>query len=305
MSIRFLLLLLFTNAAFAAPWFTGPLLAPAGRTIPPGHINFEPYSFYTEYVSPPSFRNSETSPILTAGVTSFLDVFAFAPYDYSWIKSRQKHGDGIGDLNVGLGLQVLRQKEGNWLPDLRISLLEVIPTGRFDLLNPRKDGTDQTGAGSYQTVVSFNFQKLYTFENEHYVRSRLCIASGIGSPVFVEGLNTYGGNLFTEGTVHPGTNYSIDLASEYTLTQHWVLVMEGLYVHNNATTFRGNPGILPDGKIGSVGGLHSDMGSLAPAIEYNFTSNFGIISGVWFSVTGPRAAKFIATTIAVNYYFPG
>ncbi|MBA2652900.1 MAG: hypothetical protein H0U73_11615 [Tatlockia sp.] len=304
MSIRFLFLLFFTNVAIASPWFTGPLLAPAGRTIPPGHFNFEPYGFYTEYAKPPSFRNIETTPILSAGITNFLDVQALMPFDYSWIKSQQTHGGGIGDFNIGLGLQALRQKAGTWYPDLRILLQEVIPTGRFENLNPLKQGTDQTGSGSYQTVVSFNFQKLYTFENEHYIRSRLSLSNTIARPVFVEGLNTYGGNPFTEGTVRPGKSYAVDLASEYTLTQHWVLVMEGLYVHNNSTTFQGNPGVLADGTIGSVGGPHSDVASLAPAVEYNFSSNLGIIGGVWFTVTGPRAEKFIATTIAVNYYFP-
>jgi hypothetical protein len=125
---KLLLLLFFTKIAFASPWFTGPLLAPAGKTIPAGHINFEPYGFYTEY--PAGFRNIEVTPIFTAGIFNFMDLQASLPYDYSW--SNGQHGNGIGDFGIALGFQALRQKENNWLPDLRIVLQELIPTGRFD-----------------------------------------------------------------------------------------------------------------------------------------------------------------------------
>ncbi len=32
---------------YADPWFTGPILAPAGRVVQIGHINFELYGFWT------------------------------------------------------------------------------------------------------------------------------------------------------------------------------------------------------------------------------------------------------------------
>ncbi|MBA2655635.1 MAG: transporter [Tatlockia sp.] len=300
MYIKSLLLYFFSSAALAAPWFTGPLLAPAGRTIPTGHFNFEPYSFYTDYAG--GFRNYELTPIMTAGLNSFMDVQASLPYDNSWLKSQ--HGDGFGDFNIGLGFQLFTQKEGSLMPDLRIVVQETIPTGRYDLLNPQKNLTDQTGMGSYQSMLSFNSQKLFVFKNEHYLRGRLSVSITSPNSVYVQGLNTYGGNPATEGRVYPGDNYAVDLASEFTLTQNWVVVMEGLYVHSNSTRFRGNPGILSDGTKGSVGGSSSESASLAPALEYNFSSHLGIIGGVWFSVTGPHAAKFTSITVAVNYYFP-
>ena len=67
MYLRFLLLLFFANAAIAGPWLTGPLLAPAGRTIPAGHFNFEPYGFYSGY--PHGIRNIKVVPIVSAGIT--------------------------------------------------------------------------------------------------------------------------------------------------------------------------------------------------------------------------------------------
>lgn len=38
--------LLLSSTANAGPWWTGPLLAPAGHTIPKGHSNLELYGFY-------------------------------------------------------------------------------------------------------------------------------------------------------------------------------------------------------------------------------------------------------------------
>ncbi len=293
-------LLLFTNAAIAGPWFTGPLLAPAGRTIPKGHFNIEPYSFYTEYASPPGFKNFEVNPFLTVGINSFMDFQAGLPWDYSWVN--EQHGRGIGDFGLGFGFQVFKQKQGSLIPDLRIVLQETIPTGRFENLNPQKMLTDQTGFGAYQSIVSLNFQKLFTF-GKHYLRSRVSLAGVFSNTASVEGVNTFGGNEFTSGRVFPGNSYSADWAVEFTLTQHWVAVMEALYVHNDSTFFRGNPGFTADGTVGVIGGKGSEAASLAPAIEYNFTPTLGIIAGVWFSVTGPHDTKFISTTVAVNYYF--
>lgn len=296
---RFFLFLFFTNIAAASPWFTGPLLAPAGKTIPAGHFNFEPYGFFTVY--PGQFKNIEAVPIVTAGITDFLDLQMGIPIDMSWDRGQSAHG--IGDYSVGFGVQVLKQKEHSWWPDLRVVVQEVFPTGKFDNLSPNKLGVDQTGLGAYQTFLAFNFQKLVEFSNQHYLRSRLSIVGATASKVTVNGVNVFGGNTMTHGSIKPGDSISVDLAFEYTLTQHWVPVFEALLVNSKGSDFQGNPGFTPGGTIDSLGGGNSRQVSLAPAIEYNFNSNIGIIYGVWFSVTGPHAAQFVSNAIALNCYF--
>src|SRR5258708_21053968 len=109
MYLRILPLLLFAHAALADPWFTGPLLAPAGKPIPANHFNFEPYGFYTQY--PSNFQNLELTPILTAGINSFMDIQTSIPIDYSWVEGA--HGEGLGDYSIALGFQALKQKEGS------------------------------------------------------------------------------------------------------------------------------------------------------------------------------------------------
>jgi hypothetical protein len=300
MNLRILFLfLIFTPAAIASPWMTGPLLAPNGRTMPAGHFNFEPYGFYTIY--PAQFRNIEVTPILTAGINDFLDIQTSIPYDYSW--DMGQYGQGIGDYSLGLGIQVLRQGKHKALPDLRVVLQEIVPTGKFDNLNPNGLGTDQTGTGSYQTTLALNFQHLMEIDNVHYLRSRFSVEGARAHGVTVEGVNAFGGTQFTQGKIKPWTSYSLDLAFEYSLTQHWVPVFEMLYVGSSAANFSGNPGFTPGGTVASVGGGGGNQMSLAPAIEYNFSQNLGIIFGVWFSVTGTPAGQFTANSLAINYYF--
>ncbi len=295
-------LLLITFGAYAegsTPWYTGPLLAPSGKTIPAGHVNFEPYGFYTVY--PDQFRNIEAVPVVTVGLTSFLDLQGSIPYDYSW--ERNQHASNIGDLSLGLGFQILRQENNPLLPDLRLVIQEVFPTGKFENLNPNGFGTDQTGSGAYQTSIGFNFQRVTTMPNGQSLRSRFAFVATAPGDVRVHGNNVFGGVTETDAIVEPGHGYSVDLAFEYALNQHWVPVFEAVYAHSQHTGVSGNPGFTPGGLIASIGGPEGDHASLAPALEYNFTSNIGLIGGVWFSVTGPHAAKFVATSLALNCYF--
>ena len=295
---KLLFLMCLTNVALAGPWMTGPLLAPAGNTVPAGHINIEPYGFYTVY--PMGFRNLAGTPIFTFGLNNFLDLQISAPFDYTWRKGQ--HGGGVGDASAALGIQILKQKEGSYLPDLRLLVQEVIPTGRFEDLDPRKLGTDQTGLGAYQTFLWFNFQQLLHLYDVHYLRTRLSLSVSKASKVKVHGFNVFGGGFLTEGIVNPGSSRSIDLAFEYSLTQHWVPVFEALYAHNSSVNFRGSSGFTPGGDTADIGGEKSDQLSFAPALEYNFNANIGVIGGVWFTVSERQSPKFTSGVIAINIY---
>lgn len=295
MYARIVSLLMFTHIALATPWMTGPLLAPSGKTIPPGHFNIEPYGFYTVY--PQDFKNIEVMPIISAGINDFMDLQTSLPIDYSW--ARGQRSGGIGDYSLGLGFQLIRQQENSRWPDARLIIQQVFPTGRFENLHPNKRGTDQTGSGSYQTSLALTLQRLSTLPNEHYLRTRLNLTVTLPSDVTVHGLSVFGGSVGTSGTVTPGDNYAADLAFEYSLSQHWVAVFETLYNNSSSSNFNGNPGFTPGASVGGPGGNNA---SLAPALEYNFNANVGLIGGVWFSVTGPHAAKFAAYTVAVNWF---
>lgn len=296
---RVLILILFAPIALAEPWMTGPLLAPAGRNTPPGHVNIEPYIFYSVYSG--GYKNFNVTPIVTTGINDFLDIQATLPFDYNW--QNKQNSKNIGDFNLALGLQLWQQNNSTYLPNIRFLLQEIFPTGRFEHLKENKLGTDNTGKGSYQTLMGLNFELLTPFKNEHYLRTRLGLTMKARSTdVKVHGINAYGGSTSTEGKVRLGSSYSVDFAFEYTLTQQLVPVFEVLFTNSSGSNFNGNPGFTPGGTLAGIGGIGNSQTSLAPAIEYNFTENLGIITGLWFSVSGPHSAKFTTAALAINYY---
>lgn len=309
--ITLLLLSLLSPVFYAGPWFTGPLLAPAGHTIPAGHTNLEIYSFftnllgvYTTYgtISPtPDNRNLIVNPIFSHGLSDQVDFQFSPPYNYNRnMNQRYRH---IGDVTAALGYQLLEQKESLWKPDLRLTVLEIFPTGGYEALDPINNGTDGTGLGSYQTAFNLNFQLVENIYSTYYLRTRLSLGYVYAAPVQIQGVSVYGGGESTFGRVRLGNQISADLAFELSVTQNWVLVMETFTARRNASIFSGSPGLNDQGLPNEVGLALNKNLTLAPAIEYNFSSNIGLIGGLWFTTRGRSTADFASAVIALNMYW--
>ncbi len=310
--VFFLLNIIFVNQTNASPWFTGPLLAPAGHNVPAGHTNLELYGFdintdgvYDEQkrIRKLDFYKSVIfNPIITHGFTDWLDIQLATPYMYN--ASRGSSYAHIADTALAFGIQLWEQNESTKSLDIRLLIQETFPTGRFNSLSPLKHGTESTGLGARQTQVGLNLQYLVNIYNEHYLRSRAVISHTFSNPVDVEGLNSYGGTKSTIGKIKRGDENYLDIAFEYTLSQNWVAVMEGVVANGQATRFNG---ILT---IGNIGGPAATIGnnsykgkSLAPALEYNFSDNLGFIGGVWFPFAGNNTAHYMTYVLALNAYW--
>ncbi len=295
---------------WAGPWFTGPLLAPAGHTIPRGHSNLEIYGFDTQvngvfgknwnFIHTPRSESIVGNPIFSHGLTDRLDVQYGVPYVYN--RNLGHSARGLGDTSVALGYQLLEQRKSKWIPDLRVTFQEVVPTGKFKDLNPLNNGADATGLGSYQSGIAFNSQHLLTFY-DHYLRTRLSLNYLEASRVSLRGFSSFGGTSQTRGSIDPGSLFTADLAAEFSLNQNWVAVMEAYYATRAATKFRGFVGTDAQGNPVGIG--HGDIEeiTLAPAIEYNFSGNVGIIAGPWFTVAGRETTDFISYVVALNIYW--
>lgn len=293
------------------PWFTGPLLAGSGNTLPANHVDIEPYFFYTKVYGtfnsqrkavalPNNFYTFNPTMVMTLGVTNFMDIQAIIPYVYNHTNG-QSNGD-VGDSTVTLGFQLLRGVADTWRPSIRGTVSETFPTGNFENLNPAQQGTDATGTGAYQTSLGLNFQELWHVTPSKYLRGRLALGYTFESTSDIQGPSAFGGNTQTSGRQTLGDQFSADLAMEYTLTNHWVPALDILYTTSGSSTFNGVPGTTTEGLPAIEGGPSGDRLSLAPAIEYNFNSHLGIIAGPWFSVAGRNAAQFVSAVVAINYY---
>lgn len=308
----FLLLYLFSKITLADPWFTGALLGSSGKIIPNGHTNVELYSINArsnghyddegEIIHTPVFKTYLSIAQITHGFTDWLDIQLTVPYAFN--STQGSNYNRLGDVALLAGFQLLQQNESPYRVNLRVTLKEIFPTGRYDHLDAAMHGTDATGLGSYQTRLALNFQHLIKVYNDHYLRTRLILTHMYFNPVNIYGLSTYGGEPNGIGKIKKGDENDINLSFEYTLTQNWVLVMEGLSVHGKSTRFNG---LLNFGGLTRLSNFLTrgdfSQQSLAPAIEYNFNQNIGLIGGVWFPLNGKNTAHFMTYMLELNAFW--
>ncbi len=288
------------------PWFTGPLLAPSANTIPPGHVNVEPYVYFMAFtasydnhwkkVSQPNVYSLLSQTFIQIGINSFMDFQIVPQMSYQFtqgVRSTQ-----IGDLPLSVDFQIAHDLPNHWRPSAKFTLKMSCPFGKYQHLNPSKLGTDGVGSGSWDPEMDLNFSKLLSLSNNRFLSMRLAFSYIIPNATSIKGLSVYGGSLDTKGTVYPGNTFSCDMAVEYTLTQNWTLATDLYYTHTNKIRFSGHPGILS-----VVEKPSSEQISLAPAIEYNWNINVGIITGAWITLTGRNSSYFRSSVTALNIYF--
>ncbi len=326
----FILLLILNQPVFAEDqWFTGPFFAASGETIPVGHSNLTLTGSTTPsnsiYISnwsiepTYSFTAANLDGIFSYGLTDEFDV----QVETMLIKNstQGKSTETLGDSSVQLGYQLVNSN--TYRPDVRLTVAEIFPTGRFDNLNPAKDGTDATGMGSYQTAIGLNIEKSSRFSSQHTLKTTISIADIYSAEVSIKGISTYGGNKNTQARIQPGNMFVFDLAGQLSITKNWVAVLEGYFQYIASSRYKGRfrPDFSGGGQHPVVRRLHGlfpsqhnigqqglgngnvDMLSLAPGIEYNFSANYGLIMGTWFTTAGKNTPRFSALLLGLNAYW--
>lgn len=286
------------------PWLTGTLLSPFGYVIEKGHVNFEPYFYgntlYGAYNRSWREKDKRNHYILSAqpffwyGFARRWDI-EIGP-QFSWNHVSGASHWVLNDMPVELEFQILYEQIDQWWPAVKLALLFTVPFGKYQKLDPKARGTDSGGEGNWQPGVQLVFQRLFNREKPHTVVTHFTLGYTYPTPVHVKDLNTFGGGRGTRGKVFPGPSILSILGLEYTLTQNWALALDVQYLHTNHTRFSGKTNKR-------VGAPSSEQFSLAPALEYNWSANFGLIGGVWFTIAGRNTEAFANTILAVNLYF--
>lgn len=292
------------------PWYTGPLLTPGASNMPQGWGNIQPYLYVTDnYAHFDSKRHShrlDSSLVslnptvsLQFGVTKTMDITLAMQGLANW--QHHQHGGGFGDTGVTVGFPIYVQTVH--VPGIRFCVKETFPTGKYEHLNSNGFNLSSTGMGSYQTQFSLSLAKILRWSSQHPMNFRMAFSYNIPTPVKVHGFNTYGGGYRTHAKVHPGNTFSADAALEISLTQRWVVASDIVYTATNQTTYSGHPGTTASGDPASLGGGYNDNLSLAPAVEYNWNENLGMLGGVWFSVYGRNSSNFVSGIISFTWTF--
>jgi hypothetical protein len=298
-------------------WWTGPMLAPAGATLPQGHALIEPYLFDIMSVahfdtdgnrhSGPYEHDLGSLTYMLYGITDDLTAGLIPRFVYNEpAGAPNSTGIGVGDLTLQAGWALTRFEDGHSIPSSVLVVQETLPTGRYDRLSRPSDGF---GAGAYTTALALYSQDYFWMPNGRIVRARLAVTYALSSSVSVHDASVYGTAQDFGGRAYPGDSLTVDAAAEYSMTRNWVLALDLVYQHNGDTRVSGvmGGGATPPGNALplpylSYSGSSWSLG-YAPAIEYNFSSAVGLLLGVRIINLGRNTTASVTPAIALNMVF--
>jgi hypothetical protein len=292
-------------------WWTGPLLAASPATLPQGHVLIEPYLY--DAIINQQFDNKGARQAMTRqrdygsltyllyGLTDSTTVGLIPRFGYN--NPGQGSSIGLGDLTAQVSYRLSRFLDQGWLPATALVVTETIPSGKYDHLSNPNDGI---GAGSYATSFALYAQYYLWMPNGRILRTRINVSEAWSQSVGVEDASVYGTLRGFRGRAFPGDTFTFDSAWEYSMTRNWVAALDIVYSDNSPTTVVGRYATTSGGpastSINSRSAFRNSL-SLAPALEYNWTSMVGIIVGAKLVVAGRNAGAAVIPVAAINLVF--
>ncbi|HEY4294590.1 transporter [Luteibacter sp.] len=290
--------------------FTGPLVTPAVNSLPAGMINIEPYLIHTNTrgnydnigdrrQSKPTVRQWQVAVPMTYALTDTNSVQVIL--NASRTSGNGRHTDGLrmGDTTVRVQ-QRLRgpAADGTGLV-LAMAVAQRLPTGRYHQIDTNP--LNGTGNGAMRTTFAFGAQRLHWLDSGHAIRWRGQVAwSPSPGRIRVRDSSVYGTESGFRGYARLGQAWNASVAAEYVLNPRWVLVGEAIWNRASAIDISGAIGGAPR-QARRLAPSH-DVG-LAPAVEYHFSPNMGLIAGVQFTVAGRNTDDYVAPQVALNMVF--
>lgn len=280
-------------------WWTGPMLAPSAGTLPQGHWLVEPYLY--DAITPHADGFGSLTYI-NYGVTDRLTVGVIPTFGYNRLGGGAGSSHvGIGDVSVQAQWSVTRFDADSGLPAMAFNVQQSLPRGKFDRLGAHLG--DGLGSGAQTTTLGWYMQTYYWLPNGRILRTRLNFAYAFARDAHIEDASVYGTAQGFRGKARPGDVGSVDLAFEYSLTRNWVLAMDLVYRHAASTRIVGRS--TPDAAIEDVRvdtGPHVSF-ALAPAVEYNWNANIGLLLGVRVIPHTSTAPASATPALALNMVF--
>ncbi len=288
------------------PLFAGTLLSFEAKNLKPGRFAIEEYGLvlrnYGHYNQHSTLERDlnrhryELISYLKSGLSDFLDFNILI--DAVYTHAKHKNACSLADTLVLLGIQLAEQQKNHWVPYVRLLIGENLPTGKYDRLDPNKNGIDVSGAGTFETFFILSMEKLFCRYSNHPYTINLNVYYTLPTTTQIRGLSIYGGGVGTRGSIKPGNQFIVNIAFEYSLTHHLILGTDIRYEHKNASSF------LPPTSFAPSAGLpSSERLSVAPCLEYNLNPHFGTTGGLWFTVNGRNSLAFLSGIFAAYWYF--
>lgn len=293
--------------------FTGPLNAANATSLPAGHWNIEPYVLdsiqYAQFDNDWNSSNTQNShayrsvTLLEYGFTDRLTIALLPSFGYNDTDGgSSSHGVQLGDMTLRMQYMIHQFQEGSWLPTVGLSYAQGFPIGKYDGLGDHP--ADGLGSGVLTSTFGLFTQDYFWLPNGRILRARLNFTYTMAdADASVAGVSVYGTGPGFNGQIETGNTFSTDLAFEYSLTRHWAPAIDIVYSHSDGSSTRGTQALN-----GVTTALRSRSGSsesisVAPAIEYNWNSHYGLIAGADVVVAGRNTAKTVTPQAALNIYY--
>jgi len=297
------------------PWWTGSLLSASAGTMPVGRWLVEPFvvdSISDSYFDAngnrhgaPRTENVGLAAYIMYGLLDGLSVGGLPRMGLREQSVTQgSSGLTTSDITILSQLRLTRFQEGGWIPATSLLLRETFPTGRYDRLSGGPNAG--TGGGVHITEVAFYAQTLVRAYHDRPLRVRLNLTYGWSDSTSVSDSSVYGTPVGFHGRARPGPAITAVSAWEYSFTRNWVLALDVVYQHQDNIHVAGYV-------TGAAAGantypLQTDSGpseswSFAPALEYNFNRNIGVIAGAKFTGWGRNASSVLVPAVAINMFF--
>ena len=286
------------------------MLAPSASTLPRGHFLIEPYlydvvtqGFYDQDGTRRSAPRTDGIGSLTYILYGLANKFTVGMIPVAGYTEESNGpssaGIGMGDLTLQAQYRLKLFHEGSKIPTMSVAVQETLPTGKYDRLGSRP--SDGFGSGAYTTTVALYSQTYFWLPNGRVLRMRFNVAPAFSSTAKIQDVSIYGTTAGFRGHATPGASIFVDAAWEYSVTRRWVLALDAVYRHQANTPVTGYNAFDPNRST-----LRLDSGSsvafqLAPAVEYNWKRNIGVLLGTRFIPAGRNTAATITPAIAINY----
>nr|WP_199046648.1 transporter [Dyella sp. ASV24] len=280
-------------------WWTGPMMANSAETLPPGHALLEPYLYDVASRGSDAF-GSRT--YMNYGVANNFTMGIIPVFGYTRVSNGpNSSGVQVGDITLQAQYRLRQFHEGSWLPTVAINVQETFPSGPYDRLGNRP--ADGIGSGAYTTTIGLDTQTYLWMPNGRILRVRFNVSASFSARTDVEGVSVYGTDANFRGHARPGNNVFANASGEYSLTRNWVLALDVIYSHNSSTRVSGqeyanSDPFPPDPALGAKSNRYIGF---APAVEYNWSPNIGLLLGVRIIPSGNRTTSSITPAIALNY----
>lgn len=271
-------------------WWTGPLLANTPNIPPPGHLGVETYVF--------DVLTDSSSHIgsLTFAVVGITPDFALGVIPGVTLGGTDGAKLAFGDVTLRAQLRLTRPKS---IRSMIVALAydKVLTTGRFQRL---REGDPGAGGGFSVETPAIYAQRSFVLPNRHILRGRINVSLSLASSTSVKGRSIFGTDEKFVGRASTGAAVTVINSWEYSLSRRVALAVDLVVRRNGKLRVDGSSGGVP---LPTTYVAPSTSYAVAPAVEYSFSPNVGIIGGIRYARGSQPGSGSITPITALNLSF--